>query len=45
LGKVEERAVASVGAEFSCQQANKRKLGPLPDAEALKQLLPGVFDG
>ena len=45
LGKIEERAVASIGTEFSRQQADKRKLGPLPYAEALKQLLPRVFDG
>jgi hypothetical protein len=45
LGKVEKRTVASIGTEFSRQQADKCKLGPLPNAEALKQLLPRVFEG
>jgi hypothetical protein len=42
---VEVGAVASVGTEFSCQQPDESKLGPLTNPEGPEQLLFGVVDG
>lgn len=44
-GNVEVGAVASVGTEFSCQQPDESKLGPLTNPEGPEQLLLGVVDG
>ena len=43
LGDVE--VASSTGAEFTGEQPNKRKSRPLTEAEGLKQLLLGVFEG